>query len=389
MTALPDEAAEVFRADPDGFVAARNGLAARLAAEGRTDDAAAIKALRKPTVAVWALNQLHDRDAEGVTALLDAGAELRAAQQAALSSSKGGAERLRTATVARRAAVAQLVESASDALTEAGRSADSQVGAIAGALEVASFETEAGRELTAGTMQRLPDAPGVLRATRVEQRAPSAPILTGTVQNLDAVQRTFTLGGLVVDYARAVPSGSLDGRPLANGTIVRVRADAASPGVLVATLVQGWYPLPTADATTAQFAGIVTDFAGLGSLRVLGYPVDASAAQITGGATSAIGNGVKVDVGGVVSGGVLRASKLKIRHVPGTGGPASFDLIGNVGAFSSPSDFSVKGQAVNAGGPDVKFANGTAANLRNGVRVNIHGTQVVNGVLMAATVAFE
>jgi len=235
----------------------------------------------------------------------------------------------------------------------------------------------------------LPDAPGVLRATRVEQRAPSAPILTGTVQNLDAVQRTFTLGGLVVDYSRAVPSGSLDGRPLANGTIVRVRADAASPGVLVATLVQGWYPLPTADATTAQFAGIVTDFAGLGSLRVLGYPVDASAAQITGGATSAIGNGVKVDVGGVVSGGVLRASKLKIRHVPGAGGPASFDLIGNVGAFTSPSDFRVKGQAVNAGGPDVKFANGTAANLRNGVRVNIHGTQVVSGVLMAVTVTFE
>ena len=160
MTALPDEAAEVFRADPDGFVAARNDLAARLAAEDRTDDAAAVKGLRKPTVAVWALNQLHERDAEGVTALLDAGAELRAAQQAALSSSKGGADRLRTATVARRAAVAQLVESASRALTDAGRSADNQAGAIAGALEVASFESDAGRELTTGTMQRMPDAPG-------------------------------------------------------------------------------------------------------------------------------------------------------------------------------------------------------------------------------------
>ena len=160
MSTLPDEAAEVFRADPDDFVAARNDLAARLAAEDRTDDAAAVKALRKPTVAVWALNQLHERDAEGVTALLDAGAELRAAQQAALSSSKGGAERLRTATVARRAAVAQLVESASGALTDAGRSADNQVGAIASALEVASFEADAGRELTTGTMQRMPDAPG-------------------------------------------------------------------------------------------------------------------------------------------------------------------------------------------------------------------------------------
>ena len=169
MTALPDEAAEVFRADPDGFVAARNGLAARLAAEGRTDDAAAIKALRKPTVAVWALNQLHDRDAEGVTALLDAGAELRAAQQAALSSSKGGAERLRTATVARRAAVAQLVESASGALTEAGRSADSQVGAIAGALEV--IVRDRGRSRAGGRHDatRAGHARGIRRGVRTQR----------------------------------------------------------------------------------------------------------------------------------------------------------------------------------------------------------------------------
>lgn len=235
----------------------------------------------------------------------------------------------------------------------------------------------------------LPAAPGVLRATRVEQRGPSAPILTGTVQNLDATRRTFTLGGLVVDYGRAVLSGGLDGRSLANGTLVRVRADAAAAGGLAATLVQWWYPLPTADAATAQFAGIVTDFAGPGSLRVLGFPVDASAAPVTGGPVGALGNGVKVEVGGVVSGGVLKATKLKIRHVPGTGGPASFELIGNVGAFSSSSDFRVKGQPVNAGGAGVEFVNGTAANLANGVKVDIRGTQIVNGVLMAASVTFE
>ena len=97
---------------------------------------------------------------EAVQLLLDAGAELRAAQQAALSSSKGGAERLRTATVARRAAVARLVESASGVLTDAGRSADNQVAAMTGALEVASFEADPGRELATGTMQRVPDAPG-------------------------------------------------------------------------------------------------------------------------------------------------------------------------------------------------------------------------------------
>ncbi|MDM0019475.1 DUF5666 domain-containing protein [Variovorax saccharolyticus] len=236
----------------------------------------------------------------------------------------------------------------------------------------------------------LPAAPGVLRATRVEQRDPSAAaILTGTVQNLDTIRRSFSLGGLVVDYGAAVLSGSPDGRPLANGTLVRVRGTAAAPGGLVATLVQWWYPLPTADGVQAQFSGIVTDFASPGSLRVLGFPVDASAAQVNGGPPGALGNGVKVEVGGVLAGGVLRATKLKIRHVPGTGGPASFDLIGAVGAFRSPADFRVKGQPVDASGADVQFVNGTAAKLGNGVRVSIHGTRVLNGVLMAASVRFE
>jgi hypothetical protein len=62
-----------------------------------------------------------------------------------------------------------------------------------------------------------------------------------------------------------------------------------------------------------------------------------------------IGNGVKVEVGGRIANGILKATKLKIRHVPGTGGSASFDLIGTVGSFRSAADFRVKGQPVNAG----------------------------------------
>jgi len=94
-------------------------------------------------------------------------------------------------------------------------------------------------------------------------------------------------------------------------------------------------------------------------------------------------------VGGVVVDGVLRASKLKIRHVPGTGGPASFALVGNIGAFKSPSDFRVRGQPVNAGGAGIAFVNGQTANLGNGVRVRVHGTRVVDGVLIADSITFE
>ena len=235
----------------------------------------------------------------------------------------------------------------------------------------------------------LPGAPGILRATRIEQRGPSAAILTGTVQNLDTLRGTFTLGSFTVDYNTAVLSGSLDGSALANGILVRVRANTVLPGRLLATLVQWWYPVPRANATPVQIAGIVTDYAGLGSLRVLGVPVNAASALITGGPASAVGNGVKVEVGGVMSNGILQASKLKIRHVPGTGGPASFNLIGAIGNFSSAASFRVKGQLVDASDPAVVFVNGTVANLGNGVNVNIEGSRVVNGVLTATRVSFE
>ena len=93
------------------------------------------------------------------------------------------------------------------------------------------------------------------------------------------------------------------------------------------------------------------------------------------GLPGSIGNGVKVEVAGTMSNGVLKATKLKIRHVPGTGGPVSFVLIGNIGNFGSASSFRVRGQPVNAGGPGVVFVNGSAANLGNGVRVSIEGDQ--------------
>ena len=111
-TALPDEAASLFRESPEAFIAARDALASRLREDGRGDDAATVKALRKPTVVAWALNQLSDRDPDGVRALVAAGAEVRAAQQAALSSKRGAAERLRSAGAARREAVGTLSSSA-------------------------------------------------------------------------------------------------------------------------------------------------------------------------------------------------------------------------------------------------------------------------------------
>lgn len=154
--ALPDEATALFRGAPEGFVAARDALAAALRDAGRADDAGAVKALRTPTVVAWALNQLMVRDPAGVQALVDAGAEVRAAQQAALSSKRGAAERLRSAGSARRDAVTALADVAADALVEAGRTAGPHADAIARALQTCAVDPQAGSALAAGTLERPP-----------------------------------------------------------------------------------------------------------------------------------------------------------------------------------------------------------------------------------------
>jgi hypothetical protein len=175
--ALPEEAAALYRVEPTGFIAARTDLVARLRDEGRDADAAAVKALRKPTVVVWALDQLAVRDPDGVSDLLDAGRELRAAQQAAVSA-RGAADRLRSATAARREVVRRLTAVATGALDEVGSAGRTQADAIAAALESASIDEEAGRLLAAGTLTALPGEGagfGTIFGLQAVPDAPSSP----------------------------------------------------------------------------------------------------------------------------------------------------------------------------------------------------------------------
>jgi exonuclease VII small subunit len=155
---LPDDAVALFREAPEDFVSARDRLAVILREQGRADDARVVKALRKPTVVAWALDQLCVRDPDGVRNLLDVGAEVRAAQQGALSSKRGAAERLQAASAARKGAVADLTAVAVAALAERGASSDAHGDALTRALETCSIEAGAGAKLSAGTFERPPAA---------------------------------------------------------------------------------------------------------------------------------------------------------------------------------------------------------------------------------------
>lgn len=72
---------ELFDALPEDFVAARNATARQLQSDGAADAAAAVKRLRRPTLATWALNRVARNAPDAVRAYLDASRELRRAQE--------------------------------------------------------------------------------------------------------------------------------------------------------------------------------------------------------------------------------------------------------------------------------------------------------------------
>jgi len=138
---LEVELDNLYAARPTDFIRTRNDLAKRLTQAGQVEAAAGVKQLRKPTVPLWAVNQLARRHPDDVRALLDAGERLRVAQQAAL---RGESEELRTATAEERKILHGLTQRGAELLRETGHSADAK--RIADTLRAAAVD-ESGREL--------------------------------------------------------------------------------------------------------------------------------------------------------------------------------------------------------------------------------------------------
>ncbi len=91
----------------DEFVAARTAAARELREQGRRDEAAAVQALRKPSVAAWIVNRLARDEAELVAELLSVGVRLRKVQLGA-----GSPVELRSASEAEQAALDALMRAA-------------------------------------------------------------------------------------------------------------------------------------------------------------------------------------------------------------------------------------------------------------------------------------
>lgn len=101
---------QLYELGPDQFVAARDGLARRLKADGNRDDAAAVRALRRPTMVAWALNQVARNHRGEVDGLVAAGSALRRAQAAVMGGVEPG--ELRMAASRRRRILSKLAGAA-------------------------------------------------------------------------------------------------------------------------------------------------------------------------------------------------------------------------------------------------------------------------------------
>jgi hypothetical protein len=108
---------DLFAVPPKDFTAARNALAKELRDGGEAEEAKRVAALRRPTAAVWAANQLARRAPDAVRALLDAADEVRRWQARAVRG--GGGDELRAAMAAQRSALVKLEQEAAAALREA------------------------------------------------------------------------------------------------------------------------------------------------------------------------------------------------------------------------------------------------------------------------------
>jgi DNA repair exonuclease SbcCD ATPase subunit len=99
------------------FTGARNALAKELKRSRREADAETVKALTKPPVSAWAVNQLYWKHRSAFNALLDAGARLGKAHVAQLA---GKSADLRTAATARHESLAHLLQLADGLLKNDG-----------------------------------------------------------------------------------------------------------------------------------------------------------------------------------------------------------------------------------------------------------------------------
>jgi len=162
---LQAELERLYALPPPAFTAARDELAARLRQEGRRDDAAAVKALPRPTPSSWAVSRLMRLEATRFQALLAAGRQARQAQRQVTGGGRAApaatAARLRETLQSARNLIEELRRRGLELLAASGRPATAANADRLGAdLQALAFTKGAENAIERGWLDHDLDAPG-------------------------------------------------------------------------------------------------------------------------------------------------------------------------------------------------------------------------------------
>jgi hypothetical protein len=145
---------ELYGLPLDRFTPERNALARELRNAGEREQAADVAALRKPSVAAWAVNQLVRTQKRAIGELFEAGDALRGAHDAVLAG-RGDGSSLRTAVERERATVESLIQAAGGLLSTDGHELSSTiVERVADTLNAAALDDDARAQVRDGRLER-------------------------------------------------------------------------------------------------------------------------------------------------------------------------------------------------------------------------------------------
>jgi len=176
-SSVEEEIDRLYGKPLDEFTAARDALARDLRRAGDSAAAEEVKALRKPTVSAWAINQLARNERMKVRSVLVGGEKLRSAHAELLGG--GRPAKVTEASDAERKAISHLVSSAAKILSQAGHSPnESTLERVASTLRAAAVDDEGRLLLEKGRLTRDLDPSGFgplgAVATPTRQRAKGA-----------------------------------------------------------------------------------------------------------------------------------------------------------------------------------------------------------------------
>jgi Domain of unknown function (DUF5666) len=231
----------------------------------------------------------------------------------------------------------------------------------------------------------LNPANNTLQATLVERKsAASLYKISGLVQQLQVVSKTFQIGNEVISFASTAATDLPSG--LANGQLVKLRLTPQEPSAgapWLLTRARNDAPGDT-DVDKFELEGLITEFTSTSQFRVGTQIVDARSASFPNG-TSSLALGARVEVKGALQAGVLVAAQVKIEN----SSDERIELFGPVANINTTAKtFSVSGVTVSYSA--AQFDNGSAAQLVNGAQVEVKGLPTANSpVINAERIKFK